>query len=143
MTTPRAQLWLVGVFACSLFAAAACCILVYMSRAVGSDDISSLLVQLLTVYSIHISVIAGGIFGSRKFDPKPTDAPQPAFTVALGLSILWNALLLWRFVAFCYAGYHPSVDDGADKLISYVDQMSKPTSFLVDGALAFFFSGKS
>ena len=101
----------------------------------------------------------GALVAIEQTSDKPTPVPEkwrlprsvlciPGSTkldeaAALVLAILWNVLLLWRFAAFCYAAYHPAADDAADKLSAYVEQISKASSFLVDGALAFFFAGKS
>lgn len=80
-----------------------------------------------------MAVILGGIFGKRK--PAGTTAPGLPFRVALVLSALWNLLLLWRAVAFYFAS-----DDRAANLITYWDTVAAASSFLVAGALAYFFS---
>jgi hypothetical protein len=137
---PRARAKLFIVFLTGFVAQAALTILVYLRQAISSTDVINLLTQSLTVYSVPMAVMLGGIFGSPTPTSKETAKNRTAFTVAFVLAIVWNGLLVWRFIMFAYAGFNAAVDDGADKVAAYIEQIAKVSSFLVAGALAYFFS---
>jgi hypothetical protein len=97
------------------------------------QDLQTLLLKLLAVYSVPLSVILGGIFGQSR---KPLTNPSPAVAwTAIVLAVLWNLLLVWRSISFTLA----SVDSVSD-LVEYLDAIASAGTFLVAGALAFFFT---
>jgi hypothetical protein len=140
MTLGRARANLLAVFLIGFIAQAAMTVVVYLNRAITSADVTNLLVTLLSVYSVPMAVMLGGLFAS-KISGKASAKNQPAFLAALVLATIWNILLLSRFALFVYAGFNTAVDDSAEKVSAYVDQIAKASSFLVAGSLAYFFSG--
>jgi hypothetical protein len=99
-----------------------------------SDGAITLLTKLLVTYSVPLAIIIGGLFGRRGAASKSTAATLP-FGAALVLSILWTFLVDWRFVFFYF-----SSNDAVERVVAYVDTVAPASSFLVAGALAFFFS---
>jgi hypothetical protein len=89
--------------------------------------------KIVAVYSVHLTVILGGIFAQPKGPLE--DPPAPLAWTAITLAVLWNVLLAWRSLAFSMAS-----QDSAPELIKYLDGVGSSTSFLVTGALAFFFT---
>ena len=96
-----------------------------------SDERQALIMRLLTIYSVHLSVVLGGIFAHR---PNPKARTSFLGWSAILVVLLWNALLVWRSVAFSVAS-----QDSAAQLASYLEQVGSASSFLVSGALTFFF----
>jgi hypothetical protein len=143
MTLVRARILLVSIFLCGLILECICVLIVYSKGAITSSDVTTLLVKMLEIYSVPLAVILGGIFARPA---KPTQvgasesAPSTAFWVSVGLALVWNALLLWRGIVFSVAAFRPSIEDNVNFFASYVEAISKASSFLVAGALAYFFS---
>jgi hypothetical protein len=54
--------------------------------------------------------------------------------MAMTLAVLWNVLLAWRSISFSLA-----TEDSIAGLIAYLDKIAGAGSFLVAGALAYFF----
>jgi hypothetical protein len=50
------------------------------------------------------------------------------------LAVLWNLLLIARFLAFCFAER-----DSVGALVQYLDSVATSSSFLVAGVVVFFF----
>jgi hypothetical protein len=127
----QARFGLLGIFTVCLLAQ------VIAFLAVGSkmwpEDLQALILKIVAVYSVHLTVILGGIFAQPKGPLE--DPPAPLAWTAIALAVLWNVLLAWRSFAFSMAS-----QDSAPELIKYQDGVGSSTSFLVTGALAFFFT---
>jgi hypothetical protein len=131
VTMNQARFGLLGIFAVCLLAQ------LIAFFAVGSkmwpEDLQALIFKIVAVYSVHLTVILGGIFAQPKGPLE--DPPAPLAWTAITLAVLWNVLLAWRSFAFSMAS-----QDSAPELIKYLDGVGSSTSFLVTGALAFFFT---
>lgn len=141
MTVGRARIALVAIFVSGLTAQVAAVILTYSRGTIAYDDLTSLLLKLLAIYSVHLGVIFGGIFAQQKDSGKKA-APTTAFWLAVALGGIWNVLLLWRSLSFGMAAFNPNSEDNVDRLASYLQNISTASAFLVTGALAFFFAKK-
>jgi hypothetical protein len=97
------------------------------------DELQSLVLKLLAIYSIHLSVILGGIFAQPSGPLE--DPPLSLAWTAIVLAVLWNILLMWRSLSFSMA-----TKDSVGDLIKYLEGIASSSSFLVTGALAFFFT---
>jgi hypothetical protein len=133
MSTTRARAMIVSTFVAGLVLQLLPLTLTYLKGEVAAKDIGVLTAKLLSIYSVQMAVILGGIFGQARSAPRT--APDLPFRIAFALSLLWNLLLLWRSVAFYFAE-----EDQATELVSYLDIVSGASSFLVVGALAYFFA---
>lgn len=131
MTLTKARGILASTFLSGLLIQAVAVIYVYLNNGVKPDTLKALLIKLLTVYSVHLAIILGGIFGQQGRN-KPTGL---AFKIALAVSVIWNLLLVWRSVKFGL-----SAEDSAKELIEYLGDISSASAFLVAGALTYFFS---
>ena len=129
----RARTFLVAAFVGGLVLQLLVISLTYLKGEISPKDVGVLTAKLLGIYSVQMAVILGGIFGQR--GPVAVRAPTLPFRLALTLSVLWNLLLLWRAVAFYFVS-----DDRTANLMSYWDTASAASSFLVAGALAYFFA---
>jgi hypothetical protein len=97
------------------------------------EDLRSLVFKLLAIYSVHISVILGGIFARpRGALERP---PASLAWVAIVLATFWNLLFIWRSITFTLA-----TEDSVTEVIKYMDGAAAASSFLVTGALTFFFT---
>jgi hypothetical protein len=101
---------------------------------VSSDSVINVLTKVLAIYAVQLAIITGGIFGQGTLKPGAV-APGIAFWTAVVLAAIWNLALLWRFIFFAIAS-----EDTVERLVKYVDEVSPASSFLVAGALAYFFS---
>lgn len=143
MTLARARILLVSIFVGGLVLQSVCILIVYAKSAISSNDVTNLLVKMLGIYSVPLAVILGGIFArpAKSSQAGASEAaPSTAFFVSVGLALVWNALILWRGVSFSVAAFNPAIKDDVNLFTSYVDGISKASSFLVAGALAYFFS---
>ena len=97
------------------------------------DEFQAAILKVLAVYSVHLTVILGAIFGQTGTQVK--DAPAELAWAAILLALLWNLLLGWRAVSFSLAS-----QDSVQNLVKFYDGVSSTSSFLVAGALTFFFT---
>jgi len=139
MTVVGSRVTLIPIFVLGLVVQAIVVMLAYSKSAIASGDLISLLVKLLAVYAVHFAVIIGCIFAQRH-TARPAQVSMIAFLLALTLSLIWNALLVWRSVIFGMAAYDVSVEDSVTRLLTYMDSISSAGSWLVAGVLAFFFT---
>ena len=145
MNPTRARSWLVWTFIVGLSVQCLAIIAANLSRAIGTPDVEDLLKRLLAIYSIHFAVILGSLFAKSTRAPETEQNASDAalaFRVAITLSILWNLMLVWRTVQFGFHAFDTQSQDRTELLASYLDSVASASSFLVAGALAFFF-GKS
>lgn len=133
MSHGQARFSLVIIFLSAFTVQAIALVTTYARGLTRSEELLTMLLKLLAVYSIHGGVIAGGVFG--KSGAKNVRALAVPARVALILAALWNLLLVWRPVAFAM-----TVNDSPKDVIAYLDGVASASSFLVVGALAYFFS---
>lgn len=127
----RARFGLLGIFAFCLAVQVAAFLAV--GRRMWPEDLLSLVLKLFAVYSVHLTVILGGIFAQPQ---GPLEDPPPALAwTAITLALFWNLLLLWRSLSFALA-----TQDSVSELVKYLEGVSSSGSFLVTGTLAFFFT---
>ena len=142
MTTTRARVVLVGTFLVSLVIQVGVVVATYVEGAIASKDLTSLLLKLLAIYSVHLAVIFGGIFAQTQ-TTNHVNVPTVSFWIATVVAAIWNLLLLWRSIAFGVAGFNVNIEDSVLSFATYLDDVSKASSFLVVGALAFFFTKRN
>lgn len=141
----RARTWLVWTFVIGLSIQCLAVIAAFTARAISTADLIDLLKRLLSIYSIHFAVILGSVFSKSGAIPKANKSEGDAilaFRVAFALSVLWNLMLIWRTLQFGQHAFNTQSSDRTDFLVSYLDAVSSASSFLVVGALAFFFGKK-
>ncbi len=97
------------------------------------EDLEQLALKLLGMYSVHLGVILGCIFAQSH--TRSRVVPQGVAWTAILLSVFWNLLLLWRSISFSMAE-----QDSVTDLVNYYEKIASHSSFLVAGAVAFFFS---
>jgi hypothetical protein len=83
---------------------------------------------------VHLSIILCGIFAKRH--PGPQRANTTAFWTAVILSVLWNALASWILLWMCWLD---SQGGSIGYVKDYLANLPKLSSFLISGALAYFF----
>lgn len=132
MTGRKAQFGLMFMFLGCLAANAV--VLVFARNEIFPDELRKLLLKILSIYSIPLAAILGGIFAQMR---KSSGASAGECWAALMLAAFWNLLVLWRTFAFLF-----SEDDSISDLIKYLKSISSAASFLIVGVLAYFF-GKS
>jgi len=104
-----------------------------VSQKVWPEEYQTLMLKVLAIYSVHLTVILGAIFAQARTHLK--NPPAELAWIAILLALLWNLALTWRSISFSLAS-----QDSVRDLIKYLDSMSSASSFLVTGALAFFFT---
>ena len=131
MTTSQARLSLVVIFLGSLIIQAAAFFSV--SQYMWPEEMQALILKLLAVYSVHLGVIAGGMFAQSRM--RPVKPETPTAVAAILMAAVWNLLLVGRSISFVI-----SRQDSVADLIRYLGAVADYGSFLVVAALAFFFS---
>lgn len=130
----QARFVLLGIFLLFLIALLALAYATGASNRIFPDEATALMTQILAIYSIHLAVICGSIFGENKVEQK--SVPSGLLAAAIALSITWNLLLLGGMIAFL-----KTPEWKLAEIRSYLDTIAKSASFLVAGMLAFFFAG--
>jgi hypothetical protein len=115
--------------------------LAYAKATISNDDLTNVTLKLLAAYSVHLAVIFGGIFGAPK--KKVADPAGTAGIVAIGVSAVWTAVVLVRLLLFALAVLDAGRVDSVGAVTSYIDSVSSASTFLVAGALAYFFASRS
>jgi hypothetical protein len=136
MHVVQARVGIVAVFVLGLVIQAVFVILPFLRGYIDSDDVQALLLKLLDVYSVHLAVVFGGIFGQARSGR--ISVSRAAFWVAFILAVIWNLLLLWRSLSFGLMSIGTVKD-----LKEYLEAVASASSFLVAGSLAYFFSERS
>lgn len=133
MSLNRARFLLMGIFLVSLMIQLL--VFLFLRGSMWPEEFEGVTLKLLGIYSAQLGIILGSIFAQPK---APIAMPSPSLVwSAMLLAAFWNLLLLGRTVAFGIAER-----DSVTELMKYLDQVGAASSFLVAGALAFFF-GKS
>jgi hypothetical protein len=96
------------------------------------DDVKSIVLALLAVYSVPLGIMSAGMFARGEDRARSSGGPAGA---ALVLSVAWNLLLLGRILAFALAR-----TDDVDALRDWITTISAGGSFLVAGMLTYYFS---
>ena len=136
MRVSTIRLWLLFLFVASLISLFCIFAYTYFMEIIYAEDFEALTLQILAIYSIPLAVILGAFFAQGK-QPEARAVPS-AFYAAFVLSILWNALLIVRTLIFGFAK-----EDFVGDLADFLQNTSAASSFLIAGALAFFFTKKS
>jgi hypothetical protein len=108
---------------------------VLLRGAINPGSYAPLVAKLLSIYSVPIGVIVGGIFAAKGTTRRATVAT--VWTV-LALTGVWNLLLTARYVLFALA---PAGTDSIPQLKEFQDAMVSGGSFLLNGALAYLYGG--
>ena len=96
------------------------------------SDFITLLMSLFAVYSAHLGMIAGALFG-----PTNESRSKSLFWLAVGMALIWILILSARTIYFTFAA-SDSVSSLSDDLVK-VGGMS---SVLVGGAMSYIFNKK-
>ncbi len=129
----RTAVSLTGLFLFFLVIQLIACATSLAQGAIRPQELTMLYLKILAVYSVPLGVILGGVFARREHR-QPSDSGT-AFLIAMGLAIVWNLILVGRLFAFVWAD-----TDSTASLIDYYDNVAKAGSFLIAGALAYFFA---
>lgn len=103
----------------------------------SNNDLTVFITKLLALYSPQLGVIIGGIFAKERVERPRRGRASSVFAVAVTLAVLWNLLLIWRTMAYSF-----SRNDELANLLKYLDTVSAASSFLIAGAMAYFFAEK-
>lgn len=131
MNMNRARFSLLSIFI--IFLVVQLVALSVVSQKMWPEEYQALMLKVLAIYSVHLTVILGAIFAQSKTQLK--GAPTELAWTAILLTLIWNLPLAWRSVSFSIADH-----DSVQNLLKFYDGVSSASSFLVTGALAFFFT---
>ena len=132
----RAQALLVSVFLAGLALQVLFIGALSFEHALRETGFRQLFLTLLSVYSVPFAVIVAGVFGGQLSRPSKRYSGFP-FGIAITLTVLWNLLLCGRTVMFALSGGPWRVVDRD------LHEISTSASFLVAGALTFFFTHRA
>lgn len=133
MRIRRTQIALGAVFVAALLVIVGCLVYALLAKKIYADDLQALTIQVLAVYSVPLGIIVGGIFGGSA---KPSGKGRTyTFWIALILSLLWNALLVFRSSLFAIAD-----QDSTIWLKNYFETVAAAGTFLIGAALAYYFA---
>jgi hypothetical protein len=110
---------------------------IFVSFAMGhiyQDDLKTLILKLLAVYSVPLGTIAGGLVGRRG---RQASLQPSAGLFALVLGSLWSLLIVGRCIVFIVA---PDESDSVSDLLDYLGPVSSGGAFLVSASLSNFFA---
>ena len=142
----ESQLKIAGIFLAGLILATTPFLVAYGRGSIASSDLESILVSVLATYATPLAVILAGVFGGepKKAQRSQTPGLGKRLKFAVALAVLWNCMILWRTSLFFVRVTDDLFDDPHEisTVLQYIDLLSKSSSFLVAGALAWLF-GKS
>jgi hypothetical protein len=138
LTVARIRAGVVAVFLVGLMVAIVIVFFAFARGTISSDDFTSLTVGLLSTYSVHLVVILAGIFAT--WSRRASAAAAIPGTVAIVVSLLWNTLIVGRLALFGLAVLDPTKSDSVADVDTFLQTIAEPSSFLVVGPLAFFFT---
>jgi membrane protease YdiL (CAAX protease family) len=130
-----AQLWLLSIFLFFFAVQTVLLVVCQVTNGIGAEKLKDLIVQLVTIYSIPLSVILAGIFAKRRRAAKL----DGIFYASVVLAILWNGLFAWRTVELTLAAIGVGVDN-AKYFSEYLESVSKVSTFLISGLLTYYFA---
>ncbi len=135
MLITRARLSLIGLFLAGLYSQIIGVLLVFSEHSLRHQDLASSLSKLLAIYSVQFAVMLGGDLrrGRRRGGRKSAERVLGCICT----SLLWTCIFVVRTALFVFAQ-----NDSSQALASYFDTVSASSSFLVSGALAYFFTKK-
>jgi hypothetical protein len=133
LTRGACQLVLIALFMLAMVIQLAAIGALFAGKALYADEATRAMMVLVEIYAVPLGVILAGTFARRGATPAPVDART--FGVAVVVSVLWNALLLWRTAAFALSDV-ASIAAFGDEL----KNIAGGASFLVAAALAYFFA---
>jgi hypothetical protein len=137
MSLRSAQLWIAATFLTGLLCNAAAVLITYARGAIFADNLRTILATLLAVYSGPLAIVIAGFFGKEGPEPKPVASN---FWVAIVVSVVWNVFLLWGGIGLLASSMSSQPNENAiDDFSSYIGTISSSATFLVSGALTFFF----
>ena len=132
----RGQTLLVSVFVSGL---AAQLLIIGSCRLDGSlraEGFYALLLTLLSVYSMPFAVILASVFGDR--GARSNRYSNFSFRIAMTVTVLWNVLFCSISMIYRLDGH-----SGWRGLNRHLQEVSTSASFLIAGALTFFFSQRA
>jgi hypothetical protein len=130
-----ARLALLGLFLLSMAVNMIVVGVSYLRGGFYAAHLQQLILAVLSIYSVPLSAILGGMFAQRSDSERPIS--NPAFWVAFAVAAAWNLLLVGRAILFGLAR-----EDSVADFAGYLGAVSAASSFLVVGALAYFFTKK-
>jgi hypothetical protein len=137
MTFARARTILVLIFIFFFTFNNLLIVIPFVKNSYGSESLINIMTRILVVYSVHVAVILGGIFGQKN---SPRDlTSKDSFWIAFIVALLWNILLTWRCIVFTFI----ETDTTDEDLIKYIDTVAPASSFFVSGALTYFFTDQN
>lgn len=108
---------------------------IFFENKIYNEDATQAILKMLSIYSIYLTVIIGGILARQK--AKDEVIPKTPFCVAFTVSILWNVLILWKSAAIYFIP-----EETIEDAIEYFELVPPACSFLVTGTLGYFFATK-
>ena len=132
MTLEQLQSILLSLFLAFLVVCCAAVIYTYSCGEIEPASLRQLLLKLLAVYSVHLSVVIGGMFAVRA-GGSSVNAAKFAWS-AVALALAWNLLITARVGLFAFQNL-----DSVDALVEYIDTIAASSAFLVLGVITFFF----
>jgi hypothetical protein len=136
VTVKRVRVSLIIILLAALFIELLCVILPVRSGWIESEESTKLVVRILSIYAAPLGIILGGVFADSGREARRANDIEKwlALTVVSG----WNLLLLWRCLFF----YLVVEQNAVKHLNEYLDAVTGASTFLIAGALAYFFTKK-
>jgi hypothetical protein len=122
-----------GVFLLALLVQIALATLLRIWGYINPEEYTPLIVKLLTIYSAPFGVILAGIFVAQKIDAPRAGAEE--VWIVLILAIIWNSLLLGRYLLITF---RPAGDSLVD-LTTFQDNALPAGNFLISAALTYLY----
>jgi hypothetical protein len=141
MSLRSAQLRIAATFLAGLLCNSAAVLITYARGSIFADDLRTMLERLLAVYSGPLAIVIAGFFGQEAPDQKPVTSN---FWLAIVVSVIWNMFLLWGGIGLLASSLGSQPKESAiDDFLSYISTISSSATFLVSGALTYFFVKRS
>lgn len=105
---------------------------------ISYEILTTLAINLLKVYAVHLSVIASTYFFNVK--NSTLSISLSLHWTAIILVAIWNAFLLFRSLIFFYeVNYASNMRDTVENLLQFHNLVADVSSFLIVGLISYFF----
>jgi hypothetical protein len=137
MNIRRAQISIAAVFLLGLLCNSATVLIAYARGSIFADNLRAMLETLLAVYSGPLAIVIAGFFGQVGRDMTPIAS---TFWFAIAVAVIWNLFLLWGGMDFLASSFGSEPKESAiEDFSSFISTISSSATFLVSGALTYFF----
>jgi len=103
-----------------------------------SDQLSDFFINIMKIYSVHVSILFAGSF-FKQLEDKVRMIDPTVFWISVSISAVWNGILIGSSLIMFFIA---PVDD-YHTVLDFQNKVAESSSFLITGLLSYFFVSKT